>query len=152
MDRGRLIAQLKIDEGFTPKAKWDVKQYSYGYGCRAPHKDATITEPEAARYLEEKTSEAIGYFHEIFKGHEHKFNDVRAEAFINMIFNMGAGSTRNPKKGGMRSFVNTLRLIFDYEAPCWKSVAANLRASKWFRQTGDRAERICREIATGEKG
>lgn len=151
MDRKRLVEQLKIDEGFLAKAKWDIKQYTYGYGCLAPGKDATITRADAEIYLEKRVSQAITDFHNVFDGHEAKMNDVRTEAFVNMIFNMGPGSRKNPQIGGMLSFVNTLKLIFNNEIPNWKKVADNLRASKWFRQVGDRAVRICLEIETGEK-
>lgn len=157
----RLLAQLKDDEGFAPRARWDVKQFSYGYGCRAPGEGTTITEPEAARLLEKKMRESVGYFHAIFADHLHKFNDVRAEAFVNLIFNMGPGKKGDPRRGGLQSFVNTLGLITDYPTVDWGRVADNLSASLWFRQvrnSGDddgtgpdegRGVRIVRQVRTG---
>lgn len=163
MNVQRIIDQLKIDEGFIAKAKWDVKQFSYGYGCRAPNGNATISEPAAAELLAQHVQDAIFDFKDVFGHHRTKMNDVRQEAFVNMVFNMGPGSTRNPKGGGMRSFVNTLALIFDHPVPDWEAVAEALRHSKWYRQvrkSGDpdgpgpelgRGERICKEIETGVK-
>jgi hypothetical protein len=46
MDRDRLLCQLKEDEGFQAKAKWDIKQFSYGYGCKAPSERAWFQIPE----------------------------------------------------------------------------------------------------------
>jgi len=41
------VDAIKGFEGFTPKSQWDVKQYSYGYGSKAPGPGATI-DPQAA--------------------------------------------------------------------------------------------------------
>jgi len=163
INRARLLAQLKDDEGFRAKAYPDKKQWSYGYGCRAPGKDATITEPAAAELVKQHMKDAIGHFNRIFAGHLDKFNDVRAEAFINMIFNMGPGRKGDPGAGGMLSFVNTLNLIYKNKYPPWLQVAANLKRSLWFQQVDDsgdsdgpgpdqgRGERIVEEVATGVK-
>lgn len=145
----RLLQQLKDDEGFISHAKWDNKQWSYGYGCRAPGENATITEPEATELLKSHMTDAIDHFNRIFKGHEHKFNDVRAEAFINMIFNMGPGRKGDPGAGGLQSFVNTLKLISNNKEVPWSDVAKNLKQSLWYRQVGDRAKRIVRQVETG---
>jgi hypothetical protein len=148
----RLIAQLKKDEGFSPKAFWDIKQWTFGYGCLAPGKGATITEPEAATKLIKRAEQSIAEFNQMFFGEQaKKFNDVRAEAFINMLFNMGMGSQAHPERGGLYSFKNTLSLIFDYLEPDWNKVARNLKESKWYSQVGARAVRICKELATGVK-
>lgn len=161
MDRQRIIEQLKKDEGFRSKAYWDVKQYTYGYGTRAPGKDATITEPEAAVLLGKRVDEAIADFNRIFKAHLTKFNPVRAECFVNLIFNMGPG--RPGGNEGLLSFKNTLGLIFNNKEVPWCSVADNLKKSLWYRQvakSGDsdgagpdlgRGERIVAEIHTGIK-
>ena len=151
INRAILLAQLKKDEGFSPKAFWDVKQYTYGYGCLAPNANATITEPKAAAYLERRVEQSIREFYLVFAGHEQKFDDIRAEAFINMLFNLGMGVKGHPAKGGLYSFINTLALIFNYDSVDWPSVAKRLSQSKWHRQVGGRAHRIEKEIATGVK-
>lgn len=146
INRQRLIEQLQKDEGFVPRAKWDIKQWSYGYGTRAPHKDALISKAEALIELNKHADIAVKGFLEIFKNDLDKFNEVRAEAFVNMIFNMGAGSS----KAGLRSFKKTLSLIQDYDEVNWEVVSKELANSKWYSQVGDRAKRICRQIKTGE--
>lgn len=157
MNRDRLLQQLKDDEGFCSKAKWDNKQFSYGYGCRAPGDGATITEPDAAKLLEQHLDQSIVDFGRIFQGHTQKFNDVRAEALTNMIFNMGPGAKGHPENGGLLSFVNTMALIFNNKEVPWSQVADNLKKSLWFRQVDDsgappgRGNRIVAEIRTGVK-
>jgi hypothetical protein len=159
MDRARLFQRLKDDEGFRAVAKWDVKQFSYGYGCRAPGAGATITEPAAAKLLEQRMDGAIDDFNRIFVGQVQKFNDIRQEAFINLIFNMGPG--RPGGSEGLLSFHNTLGLIFKTKDVPWDQVANGLKSSLWFRQvrgSGDddgpgpdkgRGERIVAEVLTG---
>lgn len=149
MDRNRLLQQLKNDEGFVAKAYWDKKQWSYGYGCRAPGEGATITEPEASKLIEAHMDDAIGHFNRIFKDHLQKFNDVRAECFVNLIFNMGPG--RPGGSEGLLSFKNTLGNIFNNREVPWDKVADGLKSSLWYRQVGKRGVRIVTEVRTGEK-
>lgn len=63
---------------------------------------------------------------------------VRQRALLNMRFQLGAE--------GLRGFKNSLALI---AAKDWKAAAANLRASRWARQTPERAARVIRMIETG---
>ena len=44
----KIALLFKNDEGFQPVAKWDIKQWSYGYGCRAPGEGAVIAESAAS--------------------------------------------------------------------------------------------------------
>jgi lysozyme len=50
VDQG-LVNFIKKAEGFTPKAVWDYKQYSIGYGTKANSADEVITEAEAEARL-----------------------------------------------------------------------------------------------------
>lgn len=161
LDRQGLIEQLKKDEGFSSKAKWDNKQFSYGYGTRAPGPGATITREQAEVELAAKLDEAIGDFNRIFKDHLQKFDPVRAACFVQLIYNMGPGRKDAPSMGGLYSFVNTLKLIFNKREVPWLDVAEGLKRSLWFRQVGKsgdvdgpgpkqgRGERIVQEVATG---
>lgn len=151
IDRERLVKQVASDEGFTAKPFWDIKQWTYGYGCKAPDEHATITKAEAEILLRVRLEQSIKEFYEMFPGAlQDKFNDVRAEAFINMLFNMGRGK-KDGSTGGLYSFKNTLSLIYDYLNTDWSAVATNLRLSKWFKQVGSRAVRITNEIERGTK-
>lgn len=154
MNKDRLLDTLKSDEGFTPEAHWDNRQWSIGYGCRS-REGATITEPEACDLLVTLMDEAISDFNRIFKGHTQKFNDIRAECFVNLIFNMGPGRPGGDR--GLLSFKNTLSFIFNNQEVPWDKVADGLKRSLWFRQVGHSGEgegrgcRIVRQIATGEE-
>lgn len=155
MNRDRLLQQLKDDEGFRTKAYWDKKQWTYGYGCRAPGEGTTITEPAAVQLLVRHMDQAIADFNRIFKNDLIKFNDVRAEAFVNLIFNMGPG--RPGGSEGLLSFKNTLGFIFNNKDVPWQSVAGGLKRSLWFRQVANsgappgRGNRIVAEVTTGVK-
>lgn len=64
--------------------------------------------------------------------------DNRRRALINMRFQLGGQ--------GIRSFKNSLRMISEQR---WAEAGANLRKSKWYRQTTARAERVIRMIENG---
>ena len=155
IDKQRLVEQLKKDEGFVAKAYFDIKQWSNGYGTKALNKDEVVSKEEATRRMLGKVEEAIISFQTIFKGHETKFQgeegSVRAEAFVNLIYNMGPGVKGKPKLGGLQSFQNTLGHIFEYDNVDWARVGYNLTMSKWATQVGGRAKRIIREITLGRK-
>lgn len=159
MDKNRLMTTLKQDEGFRAKAYWDLKQFSFGYGCKAPGEGATISKEAASVLLEAHLDNAIEGFKRMFKGHESKFNECREECFIQLIFNMGTG--RKDGNEGLYSFRNTLGLIFKNKEVPWADVAKGLKSSLWFRQVGKsgdtdgpgpkegRGERIVRQVSTG---
>ena len=143
IDNDALLRELKADEGFRAKAYWDKKQFTYGYGCAAPNANSTITEPEAARLLQEHITVAVGHFKRLFNDDVEKFNSVRANAIVNMIFNLGPG--------GFAKFKKAIAAI-KQDPPDWKRCAAECQDSAWFKQVGKRAVRICKEIETGVKG
>jgi len=138
----RFKEQLKQDEGFKPRAYWDRKQWTVGYGTKG-RKGGVITKDAASKRLDSHINIATAGFQHLFNGHEDKFNDVRAEAFMNMLFNMGLPT--------MSTFTNTLASIKNTDKVNWDRVADNLKHSLWYRQVGDRAKRIVQEIRTGVK-
>lgn len=138
----RLIKQLKLSEGFKPKAYWDNKQWSVGYGTRGV-KGEVVNRAEASRRLEQHMDVAVHDFDKLFKGHDHKFNEVRTEAFIELLYNMGLPE--------LSLFKRTLAAIKFSDNPDWDEVAKHLKDSKWYRQTGSRGQRIVTEVRTGQK-
>ncbi len=52
------VAQVKRSEGFAPSAKWDVKQFSSGYGTKANFEGETISREEADRRFSVEFSKA----------------------------------------------------------------------------------------------
>ena len=67
-----------------------------------------------------------------------KLDPVRQRVLLNMCFNLGIS--------GLCGFHNTLRAI---EAGRWQVAVAGMKASKWHRQVGVRAERLEAMMATG---
>lgn len=77
-------------------------------------------------------------------------DNVRADALLDMAYNMGVGRARDKARGikgsGLLGFYTTLPMIGRGE---YVRAAENLRSSAWYRQTGRRARAICSMIATG---
>jgi GH24 family phage-related lysozyme (muramidase) len=143
MNIERIIERVKTEEGFRAEAYWDRKQWTYGYGCKAPGPGATITEPEAEKLLWRHILTAVGGFIDLFLGVPTPINEVRQECLVDMIFNLG--------EDGVRKFRNMVREIMDKDPDDWSEIAGHAMDSLWFGQVGKRAERICRELAKGER-
>lgn len=135
-----LIERLKQEEGYTEKAFWDNKQYSYGYGTKAPHSYATITRQEAELELIKHLIKDIDFFYKNFNAHH--FGKVRTEALLDMIYNLG--------HSGIMTFHN---MIYELKRPMidWRAVAFEAYDSRWRKQVGKRAERIILELGTGKE-
>ena len=77
-------------------------------------------------------------------------DNVRADALLDMAYNMGVGRARDKARGikgsGLLGFYTTLPMIGRGE---YVRAAENLRSSVWYHQTGRRARAICSMIATG---
>lgn len=143
MNIERIIERLKVEEGFRPVAYWDRKQWTYGYGCKAPGEGATITEPEAEKLVWKHILVAVGGFVDLFLGCPTPINEVRQEALVDMIFNMG--------EDGVRKFRQMVEDIMDKDPDDWREIAQHALDSLWYKQTGNRAKRIVKELATGER-
>lgn len=66
-------------------------------------------------------------------------NDARKIVIADMVFNLGL-----PR---FKGFVKTIAAI---RAKDWQNAAAQMQDSKWYRQTGRRAQRLVQAMATGE--
>lgn len=54
-----MVDAVKKFEGYEPKAKWDYKQYTNGYGTKAQSSDETVSEAEAERRLIDELGKAL---------------------------------------------------------------------------------------------
>lgn len=63
---------------------------------------------------------------------------VRKDALKNMVFQMGVA--------GVAGFKNSLRYL---QGKQWEVAAANLKQSRWFKQTPNRANRVIETFRTG---
>lgn len=138
-----IVEQLKLDEGFTTDAFWDIKQWTYGYGTRAVNGEGSkITREEALPLLISMTRDADSDLQRLMPATYKRLDIVRKQALVNMVFNMGIGS--------FSKFTRTLAEI-NKEKQDWKLIAQYARDSKWFKQVGARSIRICNELETGVK-
>lgn len=76
--------------------------------------------------------------------------NVRADALLDMAYNMGVGRAPDTARGirgsGLLGFHATLPMI---ERGEYARAAENLKKSVWYHQTGRRARAVCSMIATG---
>lgn len=135
----RLINQIKQDEGFSPVAYWDNERWSVGYGCLGKEGDV-ITESAACALLDDEVLEAMKDFVSLYSDCKENINDVRTEALVNMIFNLG--------KTKMLKFRKMNAAIRRND---WIEASHQAVASVWYGQVGKRARRIVKELVTGEK-
>jgi GH24 family phage-related lysozyme (muramidase) len=82
---GNFIADVKQSEGFTPRAKWDVKQYTNGYGTKALFPGETIDRAEADRRFNQEISNASAFVDKVAPGLD---AGTRA-ALTSLTFNAG---------------------------------------------------------------
>ena len=134
----KLVEQLKIDEGFSSKAFWDNKQYTNGYGTEAKSKDEIIDRKEAEKRLIEAAAKALEEYQGLF-GHL-DIGNIRAEALSNMLYNLG-----------LPTFLSFKKMIKAIRENNWYLAAHEAQDSRWYKQVGNRAVRICDELALGER-
>lgn len=134
----RLKGMLEHDEGLRLKPyQCTAGKWTIGVGRNI--QDVGISKTTAYQMLDEDITKCLRSCRAIF-GDElwNKWGPERRMGWINFAFQLGPA--------GMLGFRNTLRAAM---AEDWKTVEANLRLSKWIRQTPQRAERviaaICRE-------
>ena len=129
MDKDLLISQLKIDEGWNDtlyKDEFGNLTFCYGW-------DITSNPP----------SQALGVIILSFQADE-KYNELLTalpwvqsqpdsiqRALTNMAFNLGVA--------GLLKFTTFLAMV---KANNYSGAAADLEATAWFKQVGDRATRI----------
>lgn len=154
-----IFEMLRLDEGLKLDVYKDTEGYwTVGIGhllTKNPSKDVAIqeldklvgrktlgkiTNDEAQRiFLEDvkKVDQGI-QSNSTLKPVFDSLDDVRKDALRNMVFQMGVA--------GVATFKNSLRLI---QTKQWEQAAINLKQSKWFRQTPNRAGRVIEVMRTG---
>jgi lysozyme len=150
MDRGKLRQQLRVDEGVRYKRYPDTEgilTIGVGHNIQADRAypytifDEPLTDTQVNLLLEsdiDSTMQKLDYNCNWWRALE----EPRQRVLANMCFNMGWGDGVK----GLSSFKNTLNAMHfaDYEA-----AAAGMRASKWYKQVGARAERLAKIMETG---
>lgn len=80
------IAQVKRSEGYTPAAKWDVKQFSNGYGTRAKFDGEQISKEEAEQRFQTEFGKAL----KIVDGVNPNLDPGTRAAMASLTYNAGS--------------------------------------------------------------
>ena len=88
----KLAAFIPAVEGFIPVSKWDYKQYSWGYGTRAPGPGLPITREKA---FAEMLSHLMGDYDILRPQVTRVLNTNQWAAYLSFSYNEGVGSADN---------------------------------------------------------
>lgn len=132
-----LIESIMTHEGWRNKAYQDSEGiWTIGYGRNL--QQLTISESLGSRWLQEDIATAEKAARRFPEYDELRSCPPRADAFIEMVFNMG------PSR--VAGFRNMLRAIREHD---WEAASKEMLDSKWARQVGVRARRLSEQMRTG---
>ena len=140
MNRSRLTAQLKFDEGVKKYAYTDSEGYlTIGVGRLIDRtKGGKLSEDEIEYLLDNdidriqnQTIRAFHWYNDL--------NDVRQECVLNMVFNLG-----------LNGFKNFKLMIKALERHDYEDASQEMVDSKWAGQVGNRALRLSEAMRLGE--
>jgi lysozyme len=153
-----IFSLLEFEEGFSEKPYYCSEGYpTVGFGIRIGPKGAalsnyTFTLPRTAAevwtrcYMDEMVARLVRYPHlnAALMALESKstgalYSDPRCCVLLSMCYQMG--------EKGVADFVNTLKFMHDGN---YVKAAVNMLASKWARQTPNRAGRHAKQMQTGQ--
>lgn len=106
-----LIATVKDLEKFHPKAYWDYKQYSIGYGTKASGPNEVITEAEAAARLEQEINKSALFVSNFGNTNKYKWGQNQVDALSSFVYNGGPGFLTQVTAVGKRSNFEILKAI-----------------------------------------
>lgn len=95
-DSGDVLEYIKKHEGWEPKAKWDYKQDSNGYGTKARYPGEVISRDEAQRRLEEEAGKVADF---LDQNVTRPLSPKQRTALISFGFNTGVGDLRVKDQG-----------------------------------------------------
>ncbi len=108
-----LVNFIKSKEGFTPKAKWDYKQWSVGYGTKS-FEGETITEAEADRRLREEVAKSQKSVIDHALKHGYNWDQKKIDALTSFAYNLGPGALNQLTAGGTRSDEEIAKKLLEY--------------------------------------
>lgn len=132
MNRDKLAAQLKIDEGCVPHAYMDSLGYlTIGVGRLIDKsKGGKLSDDEILYLLNNDINEVEAELDKRLPWWK-RMSEARQNVLANMRFNLGMQ--------GLLGFRNTLKAM---EEGRYEDAADGMLASKWAKQVGDRAKRL----------
>lgn len=143
-----IISLLNYEEGFSAKPYYCSAGYpTIGIGQRIGPKGAplklyefTVSKPLAAVWLAEKVKETLADMDKYpnIRAAMAVCNEPRQAILISMAYQIGAD--------GLSKFTNTLKYVATQN---WHAAQAGMLASKWAKQTPNRANRHATQMLTG---
>ena len=144
-----IISLLKREEGYSAKPYYCSEGYpTIAHGQRIGPKGAplnlyefTVSKPLAAVWLAEKVKETLADMdkYDNIRAAMAACNEPRQAILISMSYQMGAE--------GLSKFTNTLKAVAEQR---WSDAQAGMLASKWAKQTPNRAKRHAIQMLRGE--
>lgn len=135
-----LIAELRRDEGVKPHAYKDhLGNWTIGVGRLIDKARGGKLSDDEIDYL--LTNDIARFKAELDAKLPwwRSLDEVRQRVVLNMVFNLGTA--------GLLGFKNTLAAIKVGE---WEKASAGMLASRWAKQTGQRAVRLAKMMREGE--
>lgn len=88
----KLAAFIPSVEGFAPVSKWDFKQYSWGYGTKAPGPGLPITREKA---FSEMLAHLLGDYDTLKPQVTRSLTTNQWAAYLSFAYNEGVGNADN---------------------------------------------------------
>ena len=136
MNRESLRIQLRIDEGWKNKPYRDTVGKLSG-GCGRNLDDVGFRDSEIAFMLENDIDEVVAQLDKRLPWWR-QMSDARQDVLANMCFNLGINK--------LLGFKNTLAFM---QAGNYAAAADGMEHSMWFKQVGERAERLVKIMRNG---
>lgn len=112
-------------EGFSPRAHWDYKQYSIGYGTRTDDVDEqqgkkTIDKAEGLSRLSAFVNKIVPAV--VAAGREKQWGQNQIDAMTSFAYNLGSGALISVTGGGKRTNQETADAMLRYDKAGGKSL------------------------------
>jgi GH24 family phage-related lysozyme (muramidase) len=108
-----LVNFVKKKEGFSPRAFWDHKQWSIGYGTKSTEGEV-ITEREADKRLREVLQKSQDSVLAHARKNNYDFNQNQVDALTSFVYNLGPGILNQLTGKGSRSIEEIAAKIPEY--------------------------------------
>lgn len=133
---GSFVAAIKATEGFAPKAQWDFRQHSVGYGTKAKSPDEVITRDEADKRFGDEVKNAAKFV----DGVKGDLDPGTRAALISLTYNAGgdwanSGLGKAIKDGDLDT-ARRLFLQYNQAGGAYNQglAARRYREAQWFGQ------------------
>lgn len=116
-----LVKFIKEKERFSPRAFWDHKQWSIGYGTKS-FEGEVIDEKEADRRLRDVLQKSQDAVMSHAKKYNYDFNQNQVDALTSFVYNLGPGILNQLTSSGKRSIEEIAAKIPEYNKASGKVV------------------------------